>query len=389
MTSIKLVILLFASMLLAVPGTTAQIVLNEPGYPSSVIGTDSLKITTYSSSFPSLAAAAGGTWDMNTVTDSTAVFFETRVPGISPYQFADTNKYDFTTFNYRGCEQSSILSIGTFDYGVVIQKNKNSLTPVTLIPTDSLIIDSQFVLYSSPNTEIAFPATYKSVWSSAFRSDVTFDLSVASFGYNHDPGILSRYTTRKDSVTGWGKMRVKDASGNPSVYLNVLQVQTAITTTDSFFLDGLPFTNVLLTKLSLTQGATVNTYLQNYYRIGEITPLAKVTFSDGTYSQPVSATTHVQRLSAVSVPFLTKDVYARVFPNPVSGNLFWVEVPAFPGKCAYRLVNCMGAVIKSGMLETDNNVAELQIDRRMPDGLYYMYLENGSSVYRGLIEVKK
>jgi hypothetical protein len=310
--------LFLIASLFATTNIAAQITLTQSSYPASVTGTDSLKQTTYASPFPALAFMTNGMWDMSMVADTTPVFFAYRIPATG-YQFADSNIYSLFGYGYQGNVQANITSGGLFEYASKIEKTNYSLISITGVITDSLFIDSQIMVYSSPRTKIAFPTTYSSTWSSTYSSDFNFQLSLSNplFTYNHAPGIVRRYTTEKDSVLGWGRLRVKDASGSASPYHSVLQVKTIITTTDSFFINGSPFSTLLLSALSITQGKETTTYQQNYYRPEEVTALAQITFTDSTYSHAKSATTHIQRLSATRVAGINNEPKVRVYPNPL------------------------------------------------------------------------
>ena len=68
--------ILFCAGLLLAFGGHAQITLISSGYPSSLIGTDTLKVTTAASAFPSLIHATSGSWDLSAVTDSTPVLYD-------------------------------------------------------------------------------------------------------------------------------------------------------------------------------------------------------------------------------------------------------------------------------------------------------------------------
>ena len=282
----KNIVCLF-TCLFVITAAHAQITLDTSAYPASVTGTDSLMATTVSSSFPSLVPATDGIWDMSTVTDSATILYAYRVP-TTTYQFADSNFYNFSSFSYQGNVQSSIVIAGIMEYGITIQKVGYNISTITSGMTDSIIIPAQDTLYSSPRTLIAFPATYHSSWSSAYTFDLKYQVSISPV-YDHTPGVVRRYVIEKDSVTGWGKMRVKDMAGSLSSWFNVLQVQTTITGTDSFFLNGAVAPGTLLSDLGLVQGQTDTTYEQNYYRKEEVTPFANVKYANAAFITPVKA----------------------------------------------------------------------------------------------------
>jgi hypothetical protein len=383
------ILLLLSGMMLVAQSVSAQITLTSGSYPTSVIGTDSLKVTSSSSAFPAVTAMADGVWDMSVVTDTTPVYFAYRVPTVT-YQFADSNTYNLGGYIYKGNVQSSITSTGLLEYGLNIQQAGYSLTSITTIPTDSFIINAQDIVYSSPHSKVVFPTTYHNSWLSIYKSDFSFQLSLLVGGYSYAPGIVRTYTTEKDSVIGWGKMRIKDASGSPSPYFSVLQIQTIITTTDSFFLNGTPAPGTFLTLLAVLQGQKTTTYEQNYYRINEVTPLANIQFRDSTYTTPYKATTHAQRIETNAVSNVINENGVKVYPNPVSNRIVSIEVPSLGGVWTYELIDITGKKIMNGLLQTKDNIATLVLPSAIMPGIYYLKVNNeGRQVCIKQLEVVK
>ncbi len=381
----KSIVLILAVTLCLQMTVFGQITLTQSSYPVSVLGTDSLKVTTAASSFPSLTPLVSGIWDLSAVTDSVPIFYACRVP-VAGYQFADSNLYQFGVFNYQGNVQSNIASTGIFEFGEDIQSSKFNIFSITSGANDSFIIDFQTVVYSSPRAKIAFPATYHSSWSSSYSADLHFHLTFLANGDTMRPGIIRTYTTEKDSVTGWGRMRVRDASGSPSVYMHVLQVRTTIVHTDSFFVNGIPFSTTLLTIFNLVQGQKDTVYEQNYYREQEVTPLAQVEFSDAAFTQPYKATTHVQRLQAVSVGKVEQNGGVRVYPNPMSGRDVAVEVPEGDGHWSYELVSATGQKVIGDQLPAVKNIVSIPVP--LSAGIYYMRIcSNGVQVAVKALEI--
>ncbi|MCW3120707.1 MAG: hypothetical protein JWQ38_199 [Flavipsychrobacter sp.] len=370
----KQILLTISLVLLIVPGISAQVILTQTSYPVTISGTDSVKVTTYNSAFPSLAPIAGGLWDVSIVTDSTPLFLTCHLPDFS-YQYADSNiSYSRGGFAYNGNARFSVAFGGLLEYGVIVKRDSYDLFSFTGGAFDTLVITAQHLLYSSPCAKIAFPATYNTKWSSSYSSDLAIELSVAP-GLSHAPGYMRRYVTEVDSVTGWGKMRVKDFSGVPSDSFHVLQVQTRIATTDSFFVNGAPFPGILVTQLNLQQGQSDTIYQQNYYQPMQVTPLAQVTFTDGTYSQPRSALTQVkQMIGTTGKAGMTNEGLVHVYPNPVSGNNISVTLPNTKRTWAYALVNISGKVIKKGELQINSMQASLEFPASVTTGIYYLKL---------------
>ena len=365
-------------LLCASPALQAQITLSPTGY-TSVLGTDSLKVTDSISAFPALAAMANGTWDMSVVTDSVPVHFLYKVAS-GTYSYADSTVYSFRGFNYQGNVNTSITSSGILEYGVDIQRVAYSIATITSGPNDSFIILGQNMLYTAPRKKIALPATYHTSWSSAYSSDLDFQLSFLSATYNHAPGIVRQYTTEKDSVIGWGRMRVKEEDGTPSPYQYVLQVQTMIIHTDSFFLNGSVFSNALLTFFHLAEGQKDTTYEQNYYRPAEVTALAQIDFNDSAYTQPYTATTHVQRLrDATGVANIFNNTTVKVYPNPATNGSITLQLPSIPGVWSYELIDMNGSSAGSGPLSANGGLATVVLPLSLSAGIYYIKVSNNGT----------
>jgi hypothetical protein len=296
---------------------------------------------------------------------------------ISPATYADSNSYALGTYAYKGNVLSGITSGGILEYGLDIKSATYNLPTGT--PTDSIYILSQTQTYSSNRTKIALPATMSSTWSSSYNFQVDFNLTVAIASYSLAPGYIKSYVTEKDSVIGWGTMRVKTAAGTPSGYMNVLQVRTMITTLDSFYVNNAPASTTLLSGLGLTQGQVVKTYEQDFYRVNELTSLAYVQFSDSANTTPTKATTHAQRLSPNAVTNVVNDANVKVYPNPVSGRTISIEVANANGEWKYELINMTGQTIAADALHGTNNTITLPAS--VTPGIYYVrIMNNGKQV---------
>jgi len=355
---------------------SAQITLSQSSYPVSVLGTDSIANTTVASFIPILTPTTNAIWDLTTITDSSVPSFIYRVASIT-YPFADSNFYDFAGYAYQGNVESAITSAGNFEYGIELPRAADYIGSITGGFTDSFVTLPQVDTFSSAHLVISFPATYENNWFSSYKSDFNYQISITAFSYNHAPGIVRSYVSETDSVTGWGQMRVKNMDGIPSSYFNVLQVKKIVSTVDSFFLNGTLATDLLLTTLGLTQGQTTTTYLQDYYRTGEVTPLAEVTYSDATYSHPVHAATHIQRLVNEGVANVHGTFEVKLFPNPATGRVT-IELPSMPGTWSFELSDFTGQIIQSGTLTLNGNIAPFTLPQSMASGIYSLRLFNSN-----------
>jgi len=367
---------------------SAQITLSAASYPATLTGTDSLKVTSYISPFPSMGAASSTSWDMTITTDSTPVLIAYRVP-VAVYQYADSGQYHIGSFGYQGNTPVSVIGTGVDEYGINIRYTEYALWSITGGTFDSLFIPTQNVLNTSPFVRIAFPATGSSSWQSVFYRDVTFELSIAAYSLLHTPFVERKYTIHADSVTGWGQMRVKNAAGGPSDYFDVLQVQSTIITTDSFLMGGSAAPGAVLTMIGLTQGHRDTTYIQYYYREQEVTPMAKVEYSDATFSMPRKVTTHMQHLinPPTSVP-MTIPGKLVTYPNPVS-EMLYVQLPAVQGD-SYTLTGIGGSIVQSGELHAHGGEMSIAVAAHIAAGIYYLHVaHNGTAAGTATIVVSK
>jgi len=354
----------------------AQINISEATYTSTPIGTDSLKITTAASAFPSFAAATNATWDLSTITDSAVNLFDYMVAASSPATFADSAFYSLGSYAYQGNVQSAITPAGLVEYGINIDS-----THYVISSGDTIFIPTQNEAFSSTYTVIKFPATMSSSWSSVYQSNFNYQVTYSPL-YVHAPGIVKSYFTEMDSVIGWGQMRIKTMAGTPSGYMAVLQVRTMVTRIDSFYLNGSTTATGMSTLLGLigaTQGQVTNTYAQNYYRLNDVVPLAYVQFTSSSYGTASKATTHVQNLpppAGSGVQKVFNEAGINIYPNPVVGQIVTVTLPATGGAWSYELMDITGRKIQDGLLQPNGNGAQVTVPPSLIAGIYYLKINN-------------
>jgi len=363
-------ILLFAGLLLAT-ASQAQITLTQSSFPtaSAIIGIDSLQRTTYNSTFPSLTAATSATWDMSTITDTSEVFYNYFVsPDTAEAQFADSSYNSFSSANYQSNVQIGLNSTALEQYGVDVDSE-------TIVTTSATIfIPIQHTVYTAPDVMISFPATMGTTWGSNYISVFNYDVTAPV----SSPGAVKSMITETDTVTGWGDMRVPTLTGSPSAWFHVLQVKVTTMTIDSFSLGGSytnPLLGTLLTDLSVTQGDTTYSYQQRYYRTGDVTPFATVSYPNNSFSTPTSATTSAERLVDNAVKNVVNTSGVNIYPNPVTANVVSIDVPALNGAWTYELTDISGRSIASGTLAVNGTHAQLTLPAAAP-GIYNIRLSN-------------
>lgn len=352
-----------------------QITLNASDYPGTLVGTDSLRQVSYTSPLPSLAPALGGIWDISSLADSSVGLLSYRVP-VPTYQYGDSSNRKIGTYIYAGKDVQSITSLGLFEYGTIVNDTKYSLTTITLGTTDSIFIPTQTNLHTTPLVKIAFPSTAGSAWNSVLSSDLLFELSLSAYSLTHQQFTQRRFTVRKDTVVGWGKVRVKNSTGGPSPYVSVLQVQTATYTTDSFYMGSAVAPGAILTLLGLTQAKKDTTYYQYYYRSGEVTPLVSAQYKDAGFSTPTKVVYHHQRLEPIETETLNSSVRFAVYPNPACNELHFVMPGSGPYQ--YTIADMSGRVVMTGWFDGGGGNATVSLPGNVLSGLYHvMVSENG------------
>ncbi len=372
---VKTLLLVFSLMLIVFSRTGAQISLNSTSFATVGTGVDSLRVSLHNAVLPALPAATAETWDLTAIVDSLPYFWHARVNS-SFYQYADSNEYSLGAYRYEGNAGVNISGGGIIEPEVEVKKREYSLTLLTSAAYDSLFVPAQTVANSTPLIHVGFPATYNSVWQSNYSNSTTYELTVAMFSYVHKPFVRRRYVQRRDTVKGWGKMKVRNAAGFSSDYFDVLQIYSTTITTDSFFTDGVAAVPSVVTMFSLEQGKKDTSFVQRYYRTQEVTPLATIVYRDAGYTQPIKATTHIQRLKVASVDEVTDKEKPIIYPNPTSDGCVYLSNLPTRGESSYILTDVKGALIYSGVIDKNEIPSRVVLPKWLNTGIYLLTVSN-------------
>jgi hypothetical protein len=335
----------------------AQITLGNTEFAASPLGADTMRYLAAHSPVPSFAPAINGIWDFSVSIDSPLNQLNFRVP-TSGYQFADSLQMLLAVYPYSAKFVKNTLTSGIYEYGCEIQRSAYTLGPITANVYDSLTINAQNILYSSPKNQLCFPATYGTTWQSSYYSDMALNIKLQAYSWNNFPAIIRSYLTEYDTVVGWGQMRVNNNSGLPSSYFNVLQVNSVSFKTDSFFLNGAVAPSTFPLILHSYQGKKDTSYRQKFYRTGEEIPFAEATFSDGSYTEPTEVLIHQQHLIN-AVKLIAADKKFNVFPNPTSRPIFNIKIPEDRAIWVYKIFTMSGQLIQEGNLQGGINPQQL------------------------------
>jgi hypothetical protein len=260
-----------------------------------------------------------------------------------------------------------------------MDRQANPIGALTMNQQDTLTFPEQVITYSAPLMDVKFPMSFGDNWSNSFMFNTDFELTYTAASLNQVPGQRRSYMEQRDSVKGWGKMRVEDVTGTASAYMDVLAVQTTEMVTDSFFLMGGPAPTQLLMGFGLTQGMVTNKYTTRFFRSGEVTPLLSVEHTDNTFTTVDAATVMLNRHTPA--PNSINGISAaavNVYPNPVTdGRINVTNLAA--GSWTYTLTSLSGQKVSGAALNAANGSAVIALDG-VSGGVYHLSLSKDGMI---------
>jgi hypothetical protein len=372
----KKIFTLFAASAATV-SLNAQISISQSDFSSWKPGKDSGQEV-----FFKVPLATNGNWDLTTETFDIAdtssfsyeAFTDAALPGAT---YSYLSGYSFSATGYDANIAGGINASGVVELGQSIPLQQIDISMLTGRTGDLLTFPKQVIPYSAPRKRLSFPMTMGTKWTSGFNYSTNFVLHYNSVDY---AGYRKTYTAQKDSVGGWGRMRIKRLDGSNSGWMNVLGVQTRTYTTDSFFLPGYPsqVLDALLGGFRLKQGMRDSSYYVQFMRKGEIEPLYVVGYDDSTYSARDYAYVHQSRiLGSLGVNNLPSAAGIKLFPNPATATGgFDIELTeTAAGAWSYSLLDASGKVVSSSTIAPSSSKAHINAAQAAP-GTYFLNLQN-------------
>jgi hypothetical protein len=370
--------LLILSVILSPGLLKAQITLTQANAPTvSILTTsDTANSVKLLATYPDLSAKTNATWDMTLVKDSllfstfngaitSAVFPNATFTIKKEYSFAGSLKY-FTQ------AMLAVTANGVVQYGESINRQAISLAAVSGGANDSLIFPKQDVIFSADKVEIKYPCGMGTTWVSSPKFTTNFGITIASLGLNKTNGKRQSELTVTNTVVGWGKMRVNDKGGNPTEYMDVLQLQIENSIKDSFFLAGKPAPTALLNAFGLTQGQVSKSYERQFLRKGEFRPLVEISYTDNTYSKKNFCEVHKQRFQAAAGTTDVTTNHFEVYPNPVTDYSFMIGGDDLKkGNLKFILLNSLGQEVIGAEVPSNG---EVNLSESISSGLYQLQL---------------
>jgi hypothetical protein len=345
---------------------SAQVTLDDASSYNALIGTDTtreINIATSGSVENYSIPQTNYTWDLTELVYQSGFNTYTRsAANISGNQMSKNIVYPFGALTYIVKGDYIFDNDGLFKAAEVVAYQGNTLAPLTGDVNDSLVFPDQIVNFSAPLMELTFPASYNTTWSSTVKYNTNFKLTVNAYGIVNTPGERRTTYTIKDTVVGWGKMKVQDKNGDESGLMDVLQVRHWEQAVDSFYLGGMPAPGSLLTAFGISQGMATSNSEVMFYRPNELTPLLWVKYSDNTMTTPIIMETSRTRLAekTTGIHGIASENGFKLYPNPVTNRTLNVEVPE-AGKWSYELIAMNGQRMTGGALSFNTGVKNTSI----------------------------
>jgi hypothetical protein len=360
----------------------AQITLNASNAPSKAqCQVQDTFVTVVPASVPSLAPKTNATWDLKPAVDiqgwgnfnkpaNSTVFPKASFQILTDYLFAGALKYSVD--RYYDVDNSGILV-----YGEHLDRQALPIGSYTGSNTDSLVFELQDVLFAPTNVQLQYPSTMGTTWTTVVKINTKFSLTIAGYAMINAPGERRNTLTTKNTVVGWGKMRINGRHGVPTEPIDVLQIKVESSSADSIYLNGTPAPDALLAAFGITQGQVVSSYHYNFHRAGEYRPLVSAEYSDNTFSTIVACEIQRQRLPmATSVNTISKEQIS-VYPNPVINHTVTIQLDGTHNSNAnYTLFNTIGQQVATGTIPANGLV---NLPAGIIEGLYILKVNAGGA----------
>lgn len=251
--------------------------------------------------------------------------------------------------------------------GFSYERQASGLGFITGMDDDSVTFISQNYVFSQPYTEVMFPLTHNTQWTSIAKGRTDFTLDITFLGFNNTPCNLVNYFISSHEAIGYGTSRVP-AKGQPGKVFDAVLVKSEVIRIDSFYIDGSPANPFLLAGLNVNQGDTLRTYQYRVFRDSAgMQLLAVIDFEDANYTTVRSAE-YSAEFDVLSVLDIAVKEGVLVYPNPVVDNVFTVKVEE---NAVLLVTDAMGR--KADCLVNEHNgLYTVSMQGDVASGIYYL-----------------
>ena len=329
------------------------------------------------------------TWDYTGLKDSsTNVYTDYYIPtaafGTTPTAFGTAtiaHNYNsvFQVFQYPSRSYERIDSEGYVELGSITNGAKFSISATSGGTADTLYFPAGIYAYTPPHPFVKFPITANSSWNVTSRVPVDFQLSVAAFGLNKTPGQKVTTIISRDTVVGWGTLKLKNPAGGAASSFAVLLERKDETYIDSFFVGGAPAPAQLLGAFGLVQGSrTVYSTQYSFRGIGFSEPAMQM------YVNSSGAITYISRAVNVALGLTTDSrevtdvaIATKVYPNPAHTEGVNFEFnKTTDAQWNVMVYNATGQIISINPIkgQIGTTTQHVALDRNLPVGTYFYNL---------------
>lgn len=353
-----------ACILLASATAHAQITITAADVP--IPGIDTIMEYTSASNLP-----GGNSQNWNTASNAqlgptTLNFMPETVPfwlGLGANVYRANSKYLTSSLTYNIFFELAKTTNGFHEIGFNVPEQAYSISSFTGNATDSLKIADQDIVYTSPKTWIPFPFTTASTQNNTGRRVMAFTINAPSLGLNNTPFTHVLNEVRKDSIIGWGQMRVYTPDG-PSKPYDVLMNQITQYSLDSFYMAGSPAPATLLTAFGVTQGQKVNANNAiQFHRKGNYNYLYRIFYgADNTFSTIQGAFSHLDNLERpLGINQMDQEYATLIFPNPANNTDVNLQIMGSEhiDVSTFTITNMMGHLVVENKANLENNSLKL------------------------------
>ena len=392
----NLLISLLAALIVA--SSFAQITLRREDYAVSQTKSDTIRfkdMTQAGIAFPTFGN--NQMWDYSTLKDVSPTIFEaysipTTIFGAPPVAFSNA------THGQNGALTLGAFSIplrgyllldttGQYTLGYATNGSRFSIQALTFNATDSLIFPAASYPYPSARRSQKFPITGNSAWKNDYNATVDFQITYAAAGLNKAPAQRVTAVSTRDTIVGWGTLKMRNPSGGAALNFAVLLRRSDETQIDSFFLNGAPAPPSLLGGFSLMQGGTsVYSTIYRFIGVGFNAPFMFIaTNSFGGVGNVNRAVLPSLGLTTANREITDYAVATKVYPNPAhtEGVNFTFDKTT-SANWHLMVYNALGQIITIQQIIAPQGATttHLALDHNLPTGTYFYNLLDETSLIR-------
>lgn len=340
---------------------------------------------------------ANQTWDYTNLRDSTPDLYylgyvTEPVAANRPRAFDATNlQQDYNTTLGNFVVPTRLYSLlnenGYFDFGLSTPDLRFSLQNLTGSPLDSLIFPASNNVFSTVAPRYRFPINYRGAWQSNITHTSNFFLTVTNFGLNSTPCQRVQRVIQRDTVVGWGTLRLRNPSTGAPINFNVLLASTQRITVDSFFINGLPAPTLLIGAFGLRQGQRDTTASMYFCGLGFKAPFLTLV-QNGAQTQITAALRAILpnlNLTTSAQDRIDFSIKMKIFPNPAvtEGVTFEFEKSS-ESNWNIMIYDVAGRIVKLQTIDAAKGLTtfRLPLSSEFSIGTYFYTLSDENSIIR-------